>query len=75
MFPSVRPTNIILLSQAGMRCSQDGGERCGNPVGFTVKIRAAGKIAGTLVMQMNCRTGSDPFLRHGLDGIKKSPGR
>ena len=56
-------------------------------VGFTVdKIRAAGKIAGTLVTadELPCwrKKGvqffyihSDPFLRLGLNGIKKSLGR
>jgi hypothetical protein len=56
-------------------------------VGFTVdKIRAAGKIAGTLVtadelpywLEKGVQffyVHSDPFLRLGLNGIKKSLGR
>ena len=70
-------------------------ERAGQPrpqavidkVGFTVeKIRAAGKIAGTLVTSDELPywrekgvqffyIHSDPFLRLGLNGIKKSLGR
>jgi 4-hydroxy-2-oxoheptanedioate aldolase len=56
-------------------------------VGFTVeKIRAAGKVAGTLVTSDELPywlekgvqffyVHSDPFLRLGLNGIKKSLGR
>jgi hypothetical protein len=56
-------------------------------VGFTVdKIRAAGKVAGTLVtadelpywLEKGVQffyVHSDPFLRLGLNGIKKSLGR
>jgi 4-hydroxy-2-oxoheptanedioate aldolase len=56
-------------------------------VGFTVdKIRAAGKVAGTLVtaeelpywLEKGVKffyVHSEPFLRRGLDGIKKSLGR
>jgi 4-hydroxy-2-oxoheptanedioate aldolase len=56
-------------------------------VGFIVdKIRAAGKVAGTLVTANELPywlekgvqffyVHSDPFLRLGLDGIKKSLGR
>jgi 4-hydroxy-2-oxoheptanedioate aldolase len=56
-------------------------------VGFIVdKVRAAGKVAGTLVTAAELPhwlekgvqffyVHSDPFLRLGLDGIKKSLGR